>query len=485
MPARTRTPRRRLTLALAAVTALTASACTSSQDGDPSMSSAAPRADAEPAPASDYDGSCPSQRAEPAADRPDIELEFTLGGDGRTVTGRERVHFAPDRPTDELVFRLTANQPRSAAGGSGITVGDVTGEGVTDVGFEPAGADPDSQGGLLVLALADTLDPGEAIEVTVEFVLRLGNSGFDRFGLAGGLSWWGSGHPLLAWVPGQGWSRTPLLPNPGETAVSAVADTGITVRAPSDLTVALTGGAQRGPTEGGLTRWRSRDRAARDVAVVVGNLVEARGPAEAAGGDPVDVRVVAPSRDEAAGLLARAQAAIASLSELLGPFPYPSVSLARLPDLGGGVEYPGLILLADDGDVVLVHELAHMWFYGMVGDDQGRDPWLDESFATYAELVVNGPPDDLPGRLQLPLAVGLAIGDFPGVEEYIDTVYGKGSAMLLAARAAAGEDAFDAALRCYVDALAWQIATPADVALAFADLPAALAVLRDAGALPG
>ena len=66
---------------------------------------------------------------------------------------------------------------------------------------------------------------------------------------------------------------------------------------------------------------------------------------------------------------------------------------------------------------------------------------------------------------------------------YFDVVYGKGAAALLAAREAAGAEAFDAALRCYVDANAWTIATPADVAVALADLPEALVVLAEAQAL--
>ncbi len=41
----------------------------------------------------------------------------------------------------------------------------------------------------------------------------------------------------------------------------------------------------------------------------------------------------------------------------------------------------------------------------------------------------------------------------------------------------------DAALRCYVDADAWTIATPDDVARTLQDLPAALDVLTAAGAL--
>ena len=52
-----------------------------------------------------------------------------------------------------------------------------------------------------------------------------------------------------------------------------------------------------------------------------------------------------------------------------------------------------------------------------------------------------------------------------------------------AARAAAGPAAFDAAIRCYVNANAWRIAEPSDLAAALRDLPAAIAVLRRAGAL--
>ncbi len=76
------------------------------------------------------------------------------------------------------------------------------------------------------------------------------------------------------------------------------------------------------------------------------------------------------------------------------------------------------------------------------------------------------------------------MADFDGsTGTYFDVVYGKGGAALLAAREAAGPEAFDEALRCYVDANAWSIATPADVAVALADLPAALVVLGQAQAV--
>src|SRR3954471_2529743 len=33
------------------------------------------------------------------------------------------------------------------------------------------------------------------------------------------------------------------------------------------------------------------------------------------------------------------------------------------------------------------HEIGHQWFYALVGDDQARDPWLDEGLASWAEAV--------------------------------------------------------------------------------------------------
>lgn len=155
-----------------------------------------------------------------------------------------------------------------------------------------------------------------------------------------------------------------------------------------------------------------------------------------------------------------------------------------LPDYGGGIEYPSSILQASPSREVLVHEVAHMWFYGMVGNSQFRDPWLDEAFATWAEAVVNrSSARDLERALGVVGDVGDPMDAFRTQQQYGARVYGKGGAALLEARERAGAEEFDAAVRCYVDATAWTVATPDDVAEALADLPGAREVLVEAGAL--
>src|SRR2546430_187138 len=49
----------------------------------------------------------------------------------------------------------------------------------------------------------------------------------------------------------------------------------------------------------------------------------------------------------------------------------------------GGMEYPGFVL-DRVSSTALAHELAHQWWYGIVGDDEYNDPWLDEGFTDYA-----------------------------------------------------------------------------------------------------
>jgi len=424
---------------------------------------------------------CPTERARPDRDRPVVDYEFRLSDDRRTVTGTETVTFTPDLDTDRLVFRLVPNGPPSAQEGNRLTVDDVRGDDVDGGGYVAAGgADP---GGLYEVRLDDELAAGDSTEVELDFTLTLGKGAFDRFGADDGLSWWASGAPLLAWEPGVGWAEDPFVDLLGETATSPVADTTISVSVPQDMTVLMTGD-QRPPSApaDGRRTWTSTEPVARDVSVVAGAFTTA----ERTTPDGVRVTVgVLPGGDLSLDQLADwTVQAIADLEARFGAFPYRTLTVPLLPPYGGGIEYPSSIQLAAPSRDVLVHEVAHMWFYGMVGDSQFRDPWLDEAFATYAESVGSPASDDAVQReLRLPGDVGGSMADFPDDGEYFDTVYGKGGAALLAARDAAGAEAFDAAMRCYVDADAWRIATPADVAAAFSGLPDALAVLLQAGAI--
>jgi hypothetical protein len=435
----------------------------------------------------------------PWADRPVVELRFDVAEDLRTVTGSERVRFTPDLPTCELVFRAWPNKPTTSRAGNSLVVSEVRVGGRTaDVEDVPAGAPPGAPAGTLVeVPLTDCAAPGEPLEIELEFDLTLGEGTNERVGTAEQpeVAWFATAFPLLAWERGTGWNRTPAVPIRGEMAVSEdFRLDSLEVVAPSRFEVQGTGtlaDTSDGP-DAGTTVHRFTAPAVRDVAVSVGELDVLDREI-----DGVRVHVAADQGVQRASLSDWAdqiEASMGPLVDLLGRFPYPDLWVTVLSAQTSGIEFPGAIQFGDtdpaERRALVTHELAHMWFYGLVGNDQGGDPWLDEAFTTLAQTVADGadssyPPDvsgDALGNVGQPIAFWT---DHPRPGSvYVDAVYDLGGAALVEARERAGEDEFDAALRGYLSRNAYTVATPDDVATAFADLPDVLELLREVGALP-
>ncbi|MEP6853782.1 MAG: M1 family aminopeptidase [bacterium] len=422
---------------------------------------------------------CPSSYIAPDPPRPAIVLAFAVAADHKKVTGTETVYFTPDADITELVFRLTANTAPTFAGGTQIRVTKASADhGAGAARYENAGAARASQGGLLRLPFPAKVTSGTTVRADLEFTLTLGEQGFDRYGRIGAVAWFASAQPLLAWERGFGWHTEPMLQFTAESATSEAARTDLTVTAPATDVVQTSGAATPVSTTDGRRTWHAALYAARDVSVAAGPFVTTTVDV-----DGTRLQVGAMSQDQLAGVVSDARFALDGLIRRFGPFPFPTLSITLLPTRGGGIEYPSSILLLGSLRLVTVHEIAHQWFYAMVGDSQATHAWLDEAFATYAEQLTDSTAIDtaalnLPGRVDTATTAYGADGP-----RYYRTTYDKGAAALRTAREAAGADRFDAAIRCYVSAYAWTIADPADLARALSGLPAALSVLRRAGAL--
>lgn len=485
------TARARIAVLAAVCAAL--SACTTVEGRGSVVSPSAGTTASTPAPTSTGPGpsqssspaaaGCPSSYAQPDPKRPRVALKFTVADDMATVTGAERITFTPDLPITELVFRLTPNTEPSVQKGNQITVTSATADhGAGRYRFSSAAAAPGTQGGLLHIPFPTTVNAGTTVTAELAFTVKLGAESFDRFGrISYGnaqYAWFASAHPLLAWERGYGWHKEDLIEFTAESATSEAMDTDLTVVAPARATVIMSGNPGD-PAPGGATRtWHATLDAARDVSVAVGPF----NVSDTTVGS-VRLRVGAYDPRMTSELVPEFQRAITELAKLFGPYPFPSLAVARVPAQGGGIEYPAAILMLDGSRVVAVHETAHQWFYAMVGDSQSLHPWLDEAFASYAEQLVDGNPDT-EISLQVPGAVDRSVESYGSdMDSYYFITYSKGAAALHAAREAAGSRAWDAAVRCYVNANAWRIANPDDFAAAIKKFPAAVSVLKKAGAL--
>lgn len=418
-----------------------------------------------PAPAAPED--CGSYAA-PDPDRPVLSLDLTVTG--RMVTGREQVRFIPDQPITELVFRLWAGAPRAAAAGGSADVSSLRIDGAPHrfVRTSPTLVEVPWRGA-----------KGVPLTVDLDFSEVLPTGADERLGNRGSTSWLGSGFPLLAWERGRGWAKEPATAAFAEASTSEDMQLArLTVRHDVGLSVIATGGiVSESPTATVTSAL-----AVRDVAVAVGafRVVTLDVP------NRVQVGVDPTLPDDPHAVAAELTRALAAHAQRFGPYPYDRLAVAVLPDIRGGIEYPGTILLGSrqDKDATASHEVAHQWFYGLVGDDQARDPWLDEGFATYAEAVdrrsgasyraVTIPADGV-GKAGHPMTF------WAGRPSYFRSVYLQTAVALLKARSL-DPQGFDAQVRCYVAHLAHRIATPADVAR---EIPLAVPALTHAGALRG
>ena len=83
--------------------------------------------------------------------------------------------------------------------------------------------------------------------------------------------------------------------------------------------------------------------------------------------------------------------AIRYMSDNFGKYPYDQFSVIQGGD--GGMEYPMATLITGHRNLaslvgVTVHELIHMWYYGVLGFNESSEPWLDEGFTTWGTNVV-------------------------------------------------------------------------------------------------
>jgi hypothetical protein len=299
-------------------------------------------------------------------------------------------------------------------------------------------------------------------------------------------------YPLLApWRDGS-WDVDAVI-GIGDAVVSQTALFEVSITAPAGWQVVATGSQVLEESLNGQTRRKFVSGPVRDFTISASPNFVLR---EARAGD-VQVRHWGlPDGEERWNeALQSAVDALSLFAERYGPYPYAELDVVAVPlQLAAGVEYPGVVLMATSQyrenaespfllGIVVSHEVAHQWWYAVVGNDVLSDPWLDESLATFSSLLYQQvyQPRYYPGTLRFyqnrvseleaeansteinqPLS---AFQNRPG--EYSPVVYTKGALFFVELRERLGDEAFFEGMQSYYGENRYEIALPAELLSAF------------------
>lgn len=99
--------------------------------------------------------------------------------------------------------------------------------------------------------------------------------------------------------------------------------------------------------------------------------------------------------------------AIYNYSKWLGDYPYNQCTVVDgTIAAGAGMEYPNITIVGKSGvkeilETVIIHEVGHNWFYGILGSNERIYPWMDEGINSYYESrsIMEKYPHDLFGNV--------------------------------------------------------------------------------------
>ena len=390
----------------------------------------------------------PAAVAAGTPDRPRYDVDLRSDATGAHWTGSERTSFrnAGPRPLEQVYLRLWGNGPAGCARPAvrvKLRTGGEAGELAVDCTALRVRLDaPVPAGGR-----------GEiAFDLRIDVPAR-----DDRFGRKGKVVALGNALPILAIDDGDGPRLDPYTTR-GEAFYSQLGSFDVTLDAPARLALPATGtlaGARRTP--GGRRVRRYVAERVRDFAWVAAPM--RRKQIRTAAGVEVAVwQLLGRPGEEMRQALLTAEAAMTRYADLFGPYPYPEVDIVLMDFAAfGGMEYPTLVL-ANASPVVIAHELAHQWWYGIIGNDPWREPWLDETLATWASSEAIGRDaagvdcSGLPAFPEDASALTSGMDYWDSHAGYGQVVYRTGTCLLVEIEGRIGRDAFLAALEKYARA---------------------------------
>ncbi len=341
---------------------------------------------------------------------------------------------------------------------------------------------------ILNVTLFNELFPNENIEINLSYVVNLANV-YHRLGYGDNAVNFGNFYPILC-VYDDGFVKNSFASN-GDPFYSDIANYNVQITFPSNYTLATSGEVLRSTNENSKTTTEIKGEKLRDFCFVLSTKFVVISKTI----NDVNVNYYYYDDENAEEYLTLACEVIEEFSSSFGDYPYKNVNVVKTNFCFGGMEYPNLVYISDeitDSETyryVIVHELAHQWWYSLVGNNEYEEAWLDESLTEYSTALFFERHDyglnyddiiagaDSTYRLFVDVysnvlgdvdeSMNRNLGEFETEPEYVNCVYTKGVLMYDSLRKTLGDSKFFKCLKDYFENFRYKNASGADLINSF------------------
>ncbi len=246
-------------------------------------------------------------------------------------------------------------------------------------------------GTILKLELETPLQPSEKTEIDFKYDVKLPLN-IDRFGYGEDVFNFGNWYPIACVYDDTGWNLDPYY-SIGDPFYSTVSNYDITIKTTKDMEIASTGNIISKKTKGKKRIYNIESRLTRDFAWVASPKFSVK--ELEIDGTMVKLYFMEDKPNMVDFAIGVGIDSMEIFNRIFGKYPYGQYSIV-MTEFPTGMEYPGIVFINKDYfsshyrealEQVIVHETAHQWWYGIVGNDQIDEAWLDEALASYSEVI--------------------------------------------------------------------------------------------------
>ena len=384
---------------------------------------------------------------------------------------------------------IVPNTYMSAAYPNGICYGDISFDSVKADGTACAYKIEGDNADILSVPLGKELFPNEKVTLEMTYKVTLPNIK-HRLGYTDNAVTLGNFFPIVCRVENDNFATTSYCAV-GDPFVSDVANFDVTLCAPSSCIVGASGELTSVTSKDGYDTWHYVGEARRDFALVLSDKYKKL--SQNVGKTQVNYLYYADEDPQTS--LATAVGMLEYMNKNVGEYPYSTYTVCETDFCYGGMEYPCLVMITSgmekrSYETAIIHEIAHQWWYGLVGNDQVREAYLDEGLAEYSTLMFyRAHPDYQVDAAQMladttkqfntfikivgnynndtDTSMNRALNEFESQQQYTYMTYLKGMIMFGQVNEVMGDKKFEAALRKYFDTCKLKLATKDDMLACF------------------